>query len=152
MSYPTVLITTIESLRLRLFNKIKAGEFSLVAFIAIPSIRQAQIVARTGNEGIIIDCEHGHIGDDAVHNSVAAISALSVSPVVRIEPMIFSSMPLIQVVRGQGSALPAIGHGLTSPGYMKSANETIITLIEIETHRRRNGLHRVNLRTKRREF
>ncbi|OQD88329.1 hypothetical protein PENANT_c004G04227 [Penicillium antarcticum] len=97
MSYPTVLITTIESLRLRLFNKIKAGEFSLVAFIAIPSIRQAQIVARTGNEGIIIDCEHGHIGDDAVHNSVAAISALSVSPVVRIEPMIFSSMPLIQV-------------------------------------------------------
>merc|ERR1712093_236782 len=38
-----------------------------------------------------------------------------------------------QGVRGQGSAFPAIGHGLTTPEYMKSANETIITMIQIET-------------------
>lgn len=35
-------------------------------------------------QGIIIDCEHGHIGDDSMHNSVAAISALGVSPIIRI--------------------------------------------------------------------
>lgn len=36
-------------------------------------------------------------------------------------------------LRGQGSAFPAIGHGLTTPEYMKSANETILTILQIET-------------------
>lgn len=35
-------------------------------------------------KGIIIDCEHGHISDDAMHDSTAAIAALGVSPLVRI--------------------------------------------------------------------
>jgi 4-hydroxy-2-oxoheptanedioate aldolase len=35
-------------------------------------------------KGIIIDCEHGHISDDAMHNATAAIAALGVSPLVRI--------------------------------------------------------------------
>ena len=52
--------------------------------MAIPSVRMAQIVALTGLDGIIVDCEHGYIGDDAMHNSVAAISSLGVSPVIRI--------------------------------------------------------------------
>ncbi|KAJ5512348.1 hypothetical protein N7463_001900 [Penicillium fimorum] len=163
MAYTTALTTSIDNSRLRLLNKIKAGEFPLMTFMAIPSIRQAQIVALTGVDGIIIDCEHGHIGDDAMHNSVAAISALGVSPVIRIrgpahdilkraldtgahgimvpqinnaeeaEQIVASSKFPPQGVRGQGSAFPAIGHGLTTPEYMKSANETIITMIQIET-------------------
>lgn len=36
-------------------------------------------------------------------------------------------------LRGQGSAFPAIGHGLTTPEYMKTANETILTIVQIET-------------------
>ena len=55
-----------------------------MTFMAIPSVRQAQIVALTGLDGIIIDCEHGHISDDSMHNSVAAIAALGVSPIIRI--------------------------------------------------------------------
>ncbi|KAM0342014.1 hypothetical protein ACHAPU_009742 [Fusarium lateritium] len=38
-------------------------------------------------------------------------------------------------------AFPAIGHALTTPEYMKSANETIITMIQIET---RQGVENVN--------
>jgi len=163
MSYPTALTTTIENPRLRLLNKIKAKEFPLMTFVAIPSVRQAQIVALTGVDGIILDCEHGHIGDDSMHNSVAAISALRVSPIIRIrgpahdiikraidtgahgimvpqinnaheaEQIVQSSKFPPQGVRGQGSAFPAIGHGLTTPEYMKSANETILTMIQIET-------------------
>ena len=163
MSYPTPQNTQIQNPRLRLLNKIRAGEFPLMTFVAIPSVRQAQIVALTGLDGIIIDCEHGHIGDDAMHNSVAAISALGVSPIIRIRgpshdiikraldtgahgimvPQINNAQEAEQVVasskfppqgaRGQGSAFPAIGHGLTTPEYMKSANETIITMIQIET-------------------
>jgi 4-hydroxy-2-oxoheptanedioate aldolase len=58
--------------------------FVLLLLQAIPSVRQAQIEALTGLDGIIIDCEHGHIGDDAMHNSISAISALGVSPIIRI--------------------------------------------------------------------
>lgn len=35
-------------------------------------------------KGIIIDCEHGNISDDSMHNSTAAIAALGVSPLVRL--------------------------------------------------------------------
>jgi citrate lyase beta subunit len=38
-----------------------------------------------------------------------------------------------QGLRGQGSAFPAIAHGLTTPEYMLSANQTILTMIQIET-------------------
>jgi 4-hydroxy-2-oxoheptanedioate aldolase len=170
MSYPTPLTTKISNPRLRLLNKLKTGEFPLMTFVAIPSVRMAQIVALTGVHGIIIDCEHGHIADDAMHNSVAAISSLEVSPIIRIrgpahdtikraldtgahgimvpqinnaeeaEQIVASSKFPPQGIRGQGSAFPAIGHGLTTPEYMKTANETIITMIQIET---RTGVENV---------
>lgn len=163
MSWPTPQNTAVENPRLRLLNKLRAGEYPVLTFMALPSVRMAQIVALTGIDGIIIDCEHGHIGDDSMHNSVAAISALGVSPIIRIRgsahdiikraldtgahgimvPQIDNAEEARQIVasskfppqgvRGQGSAFPAIGHGLTTPEYMKSANETIITMIQIET-------------------
>ncbi|KAI9152344.1 2-keto-3-deoxy-L-rhamnonate aldolase [Paramyrothecium foliicola] len=163
MSYPTAHTTQIENPRLRMLNKLRQNEYPLMTFVAIPSVRQAQIVALTGLDGIILDCEHGHIGDDSMHNSVAAIAALGVSPVIRIRgpahdiikraldtgahgimvPQINNAEEARQIVqsskfppqgvRGQGSAFPAIGHGLTTPEYMKSANETILTMIQIET-------------------
>jgi 4-hydroxy-2-oxoheptanedioate aldolase len=70
-----------------------------MTFMGLPSVRTAQIVALTGvdvsftrrlleradpMQSIILDCEHGHISDDSMHNSVAAISALNVSPIIRI--------------------------------------------------------------------
>ena len=73
ISYPTAHTTNIENPRLRLLAKLRNGEFPLLTFMAIPSVRMAQIVALTGLDGIIIDCEHGNIGDDSMHNSVAAI-------------------------------------------------------------------------------
>jgi 4-hydroxy-2-oxoheptanedioate aldolase len=163
MAYPTAHTTKIQNPRLRLLTKIRAGEFPLMTFMAIPSVRMAQIVALTGLDGIVIDCEHGHIGDDSMHNSVAAISALGVSPIIRIrgpahdiikraldtgahgimvpqintaeeaQQIVASSKFPPQGVRGQGSAFPGIGHGITTPEYMRSANETIVTMIQIET-------------------
>ncbi|KAL4748310.1 hypothetical protein BDW72DRAFT_214888 [Aspergillus terricola var. indicus] len=163
MSHPTPLTTTIRNPRLRLLNKLRRNEYPLMTFMALPSVRIAQILSLTGLDGIIIDCEHGHISDDSMHNAVAAISALGVSPIIRIRgpahdiikraldtgahgimvpqinnadearAIVASSKFPPQGVRGQGSAFPAIGHGLTTPEYMVSANETIITMIQIET-------------------
>lgn len=161
--YTTPLTTQVENPRLRLLNALKTGAYPLLTFMALPSVRMAQIVALTGVDGIIIDCEHGHISDDAMHNSVAAISSLNVSPIIRIRgpahdiikraldtgahgimvPQINNAIEAAQIVasakfppqgvRGQGSAFPAIGHGLTTPEYMRSANETIVTMVQIET-------------------
>jgi 4-hydroxy-2-oxoheptanedioate aldolase len=169
--YPTAHTTSIQNPRLRVLNQLKAGEFPLLTFMAIPSVRQAQIVALTGLDGIIVDAEHGHIGDDSMHNSVAAIAALGVSPFIRIrgpshdiikraldtgahgivvpqintaeeaEQIVQSAKFPPQGVRGQGSAFPAIAHGLTTPEYMKSANQTTLTIIQIET---RAGLENVD--------
>ena len=84
MSHPTPLTTTIHNPRLRLLNKLRRNEYPLMTFMALPSVRIAQILSLTGLDGIIIDCEHGHISDDSMHNAVAAISALGVSPIIRI--------------------------------------------------------------------
>jgi 4-hydroxy-2-oxoheptanedioate aldolase len=163
MAYENAHTTKIRNPRLKVLNKLKAGDWPLMTFVAIPSVRQAQIVSLTGVDGIILDGEHGHIGDDAMHNSVAAVASLGVSPIIRVRgpshdilkraldtgahgimvPQINNADEARQVVasakfppqgvRGQGSAFPAIAHGLTTPEYMKSANETIITMIQIET-------------------
>ncbi|EXJ85323.1 2,4-dihydroxyhept-2-ene-1,7-dioic acid aldolase [Capronia coronata CBS 617.96] len=171
VTYPTPHTTDVQNPRLRILNKLRNGQYPVMTFMALPSVRMAQIVALTGVDGIIIDCEHGHIGDDAMHNSVAAISALGVSPIIRVRgpahdivkraldtgahgimvPQINTAEEARQVVasskfppqgvRGQGSAFPAIAHGLSTPEYMKSANETILTMIQIETQ---EGVENVN--------
>ncbi|WVQ82098.1 hypothetical protein IAT38_004226 [Cryptococcus sp. DSM 104549] len=163
MSCPTAFDTTINNPRLRLLNGLKKGEKPVMTFVGLPSVRTAQLVALSGVDGIILDCEHGHISDDSMHNSVSAIAALGVSPIVRIRgplpdlikraldtgahgimfPQINTAEEAQAVVnaskfppygiRGQGSAFPAIAHGLTTAEYMLSANETLLTCIQIET-------------------
>lgn len=118
-----------------------------------------------------MDAEHGALGDESVHNAVAAISGLGVSPIVRVrspahdvvkraldtgahgimvpqinnaeqaKAVVASSRFPPQGVRGQGSAFSAIGHGITIPEYMSSANQTIIVIIQIET---REGVENVD--------
>lgn len=134
-----------------------------MTFLGLPSARTAQVVASTGLDGVIIDCEHGHISDDAMHDAVTAISAQGVSPLVRIRmthtdlikraldagahglvvPMINTAEDARAVVRhakfppqgirGQGSAFPGFALGIDIPTYTKTANELLITCVQIET-------------------
>jgi len=46
-----------------------------------------------------------------------------------------------QGVRGQGSAFPSIAHGLTTSAYLETANETLITCVQIES---RKGIENVD--------
>ncbi|CAI7604657.1 unnamed protein product [Penicillium discolor] len=163
MSYPSAMTTLIQNPRLRLLNALRAGSKPIMTFLGLPSFRTAQVVAQTGVDGIIIDCEHGYISDDSMHSSTAAIAALGVSPLVRLRmthadlikraldagahgivvPQIntaeeartvvsYSKFPP-QGLRGQGSAFPGIAHDIDIPTYMKTANETIITCLQIES-------------------
>ncbi|PQE18754.1 2,4-dihydroxyhept-2-ene-1,7-dioic acid aldolase protein [Rutstroemia sp. NJR-2017a WRK4] len=149
--------------RLRLLNALRTNSKPIITFLGLPSFRTAQIIAQTGVDGIIIDCEHGHIDDSSMHSSTAAIAALGVSPLVRLR-MTHSDLikraldagahgivvPQIntpeeartvvshakfppQGVRGQGSPFSAIAHGIDIPTYLRTANETLITCLQIES-------------------
>ncbi|KAJ5172206.1 Pyruvate/Phosphoenolpyruvate kinase-like domain-containing protein [Penicillium capsulatum] len=157
------MISSICNPQLRLLNALRANAKPIMTFLGLPSFRTAQVVALTGVDGIIIDCEHGHISDDSMHSSTAAIAALGVSPLVRLRmthpdlikraldagahgivvPQINTAEEARAVVqcskfppqgvRGQGSAFPAIAHGIDLPTYMRTANETLITCVQIES-------------------
>ncbi|KAJ5743906.1 Pyruvate/Phosphoenolpyruvate kinase [Penicillium manginii] len=141
MSYPTAHTTQIQNSRLRVLNKLRSGEFPLMTFMALPSVRMAQIVSLTGVDGIIIDCEHGHIGDEAMHNSVAAISTLGVSPVIRIRGPAHDILKRALDTGAHGIMVPQINNAdearqvVASSKFppQGSANETIVTMIQIET-------------------
>ncbi|KAJ5994207.1 Pyruvate/Phosphoenolpyruvate kinase-like domain-containing protein, partial [Penicillium sp. IBT 35674x] len=162
-AYPSAMTASIHNPQLRLLNALRGGSKPIMTFLGLPSFRTAQIVAQTGLDGIIIDCEHGHISDDSMHSSTAAIAAMGVSPLVRLRmthsdlikraldagahgivvPQINTTEEARAVVsyakfppqglRGQGSAFPAIAHGIDIQTYMKTANDTIITCVQIET-------------------
>ncbi|OKP10228.1 2-keto-3-deoxy-L-rhamnonate aldolase [Penicillium subrubescens] len=163
MSYPSAETAWVKNPQLRLLNALQANAKPIMTFLGLPSFRAAQIVAQTGVDGIIIDCEHGHISDDSMHNATAAIASLGVSPLVRLRtthadlikqaldagahgivvPQINTAEEARTVVshakfppqgvRGQGSAFPAIAHGIDLPTYIKTANETLITCLQIES-------------------
>ncbi|PHH91872.1 hypothetical protein CDD83_9966 [Cordyceps sp. RAO-2017] len=163
MSYLSSLTTSIRNPRLRLLNALRDRSRPVVTFLGLPSFRTAQLVASTGLDGVIVDCEHGHISDDSMHHAVAAISSQAISPLVRIRmnqpdlikraldagahgivvPMINTADDARAVVqsakfppqglRGQGSGFPAFAFGLDMPTYLKTANETLITCLQIES-------------------
>ncbi|KAI8662111.1 hypothetical protein LRP88_12611 [Fusarium phalaenopsidis] len=163
MDYHSPLTTAVHNPQLRLLNALRANSRPIMTFLGLPSSRTAQLVASTDLDGIIIDCEHGHISDDAMHNSITAISSQGVSPLVRIRmthadlikraldagahgivvPMINTADDARVVVqnakfppqglRGQGSAFPGFALGVDIPTYMKTANETLITCLQIES-------------------
>ncbi|KAL5360157.1 2,4-dihydroxyhept-2-ene-1,7-dioic acid aldolase [Aspergillus floccosus] len=154
---------SIRNPHLRLLNCLQANAKPIMTFLGLPSFRTAQIVAQTGIDGIIIDCEHGHISDDSMHSATAAIASLGVSPLVRLRmahsdlikraldagahgivvPQIHTAEEAQRVVsyskfppqglRGQGSAFPAITHGIDIPTYIRTANDTLITCVQIES-------------------
>lgn len=95
------MTSLIHNPQLRVLNALRGNTKPIMTFSGLPSFRTAQVVAQTGVDvsifhflyfifpltiikGIIIDCEHGHISDDSMHSSTAAIAALGVSPFVRL--------------------------------------------------------------------
>lgn len=157
------LTTKVRNPRLRLLNALRSRSKPIMTFHGLPSTRTAQLIASTGLDAVIIDCEHGQISDSSMYDSVVAISAQGVSPLVRVRtshadlinrvldagahgivvPMVGTAEDAAAVVqsvkfppqglRGQGSAFPGFALGVDIPTYMREANETLITCLQIES-------------------
>ncbi|KAH8675319.1 Pyruvate/Phosphoenolpyruvate kinase-like domain-containing protein [Xylariales sp. PMI_506] len=76
--------TMLQSCKLRsAFTK--GGGASLGLWQCLPGSNVSRILATTsGIDWVMVDCEHGNIGDAAMHEAVPAIAACGVSPIVRI--------------------------------------------------------------------
>lgn len=57
---------------------------SFGAWQMLPGENLSRIIARAGYDWVCVDCEHGNIADQQMHQSVAAIASCGASPVVRI--------------------------------------------------------------------
>ncbi|WWC65482.1 uncharacterized protein I303_108100 [Kwoniella dejecticola CBS 10117] len=149
--------------RLIAVDKLYKGETIYGTFMMLSSAWTARVVAQAGWDFVIVDCEHGNIGDSEMHDSVNAVASCGASPIVRVRgtdptlikraldtgahglmiPMINTADQAKEVVRaskfppmgvrGQGSPFSASAHGLTTPEYLKYANRNLLTIIQIES-------------------
>ncbi|PHH74148.1 hypothetical protein CDD80_3283 [Ophiocordyceps camponoti-rufipedis] len=80
---------TIHSMREsnRLGTALREGRQSLGMWQMVPGANISRLLARSGVDWVLVDCEHGNMDDGAMHDAVPAIAALGVSPVVRIPDM-----------------------------------------------------------------
>ncbi|KAG5984939.1 hypothetical protein E4U55_002521 [Claviceps digitariae] len=69
-------------------NRLKAafqqGRQSMGMWQMLPGANVSRVLARSGVDWVMVDCEHGNIDDGAMHEAVPAIAALGVSPLVRL--------------------------------------------------------------------
>ncbi|KAG6008871.1 hypothetical protein E4U21_003682 [Claviceps maximensis] len=97
----------------RLKAALKQGKRSMGMWQMLPGANVSRLLARSGVDWVMVDCEHGNIDDGAMHEAVPAIAALGVSPLVRL-PDLQSWM----VKR----ALDAGAHGILVP-LLRSAEQ-----------------------------
>ncbi|RSH95817.1 hypothetical protein EHS25_000910 [Saitozyma podzolica] len=149
--------------RITMLNRLHSGKPVFGTFLMLSSAWTARIVAQAGWDYVFVDCEHGNIGDNDMHDSVNAIAACGVSPIVRVrgtDPTLIKRaldtgahglmIPMINTadqargvvqaakfppmgVRGQGSPFSALAHGLSTPEYLQQANRDLLTIIQIES-------------------
>ncbi|KAB8754749.1 hypothetical protein FH972_026540 [Carpinus fangiana] len=148
---------------------LRSGKPAFGAWQMLPGTNLSRTLCRAGASWILVDCEHGQISDDSMHESVTAIAACAVSPIVRIPAaeswMIKRALdagahgimcPLLQTAADaeglvKNSKFPPLGkRGYGSPfsmgsfatgdsvvptqvDYLRQANDTLLTIIQIET-------------------
>ncbi|PFH57454.1 hypothetical protein XA68_15043 [Ophiocordyceps unilateralis] len=71
----------------RLGTALGQGRQSLGMWQMVPGANVSRLLARSGVDWVLVDCEHGNIDDGAMHDAVPAIAALGVSLIVRIPDM-----------------------------------------------------------------
>ncbi|KFY27768.1 hypothetical protein V493_03324 [Pseudogymnoascus sp. VKM F-4281 (FW-2241)] len=68
----------------RLKKVLDSGDKAWGHWQTIAGTNISRALANSGVDWVLVDCEHGNIADAAMHESVGAIAATGVSPIVRI--------------------------------------------------------------------
>ncbi|KAG5925754.1 hypothetical protein E4U42_003994 [Claviceps africana] len=68
----------------RLKVAFKEGKQCMGMWQMLPGANVSRLLARSGVDWVMVDCEHGNIDDGAMHEAIPAIAALGVTPLVRL--------------------------------------------------------------------
>ncbi|KAM0417421.1 hypothetical protein ACHAPT_012570 [Fusarium lateritium] len=138
----------------RLKTSFVEGKQTFGAWQMLPGANISRLLARSGVDWVLVDCEHGNIDDGAMHDAVPAVAALGVSPLAPwtaaltvqiIVPLVRTVEEAKQLVldakfpplgrRGFGSliALERFNPNPTLTEYLHQANDALVTIIQIET-------------------
>ncbi|KAF9773423.1 hypothetical protein IL306_008780 [Fusarium sp. DS 682] len=71
----------------RLRTALLEGKKAFGAWQMLPGANVSRVLARSGVDWVLVDCEHGNLDDGAMHDAIPAIAALGVSPIVRLPDM-----------------------------------------------------------------
>lgn len=135
------------------------GRPAFGAFLNIPSIASAEIMANVGYDWLVVDAEHGAIDLDTMHNMFVAISTTNTVPMCRVRdndpsvikqaldagaygvviPMVNSPEEAERAVKackyapeGNRSAGPGRWRYYGGADYQKYANDEVLVAIQIE--------------------
>ncbi|GAB1200398.1 hypothetical protein APSETT444_009770 [Aspergillus pseudonomiae] len=162
MSYAPALTTAVHNPRLRLLNALRANSKPIMTFLGLPSFRTAQIVAQTdvdldcryrsfrgiaarsakddsrGFDQKSFGCwctvsEKSHLTIPVLKKIISGIVVPQINTAEEARAVVSHAKFPPQGLRGQGSAFPAIAHDIDIPTYMKTANEMLITCVQIES-------------------
>ncbi|KAM0555913.1 hypothetical protein ACHAPJ_006315 [Fusarium lateritium] len=143
----------------------KGNGSSLGYWQMTPSANISRMLAQIpGCDWVLIDCEHGDLDDRDMRQCVPAVAAAGASPIVRI-PSTESwliKLPLLQTaqeardivkaakfppmgIRGFGSpyAMDRFRPIPTSDEYLQQANDSLLTLVQIETRSALDNLEEI---------
>ncbi|TVY35024.1 2-keto-3-deoxy-L-rhamnonate aldolase [Lachnellula occidentalis] len=84
--YSSAIVSASGKTRLRatLERAQKGGAPSVGQWLEFPGFTLSRTVASLGSDWVLVDCEHGNIGDNEMYLAVGAIFAGGASPIVRI--------------------------------------------------------------------
>lgn len=143
--------------------RLAAGEVIGAFMVAIPSVAEVQVLARSGIDALILDLEHGTIDLSTLQAMIAATQGTACAPLVRVpaaEPWLVKpvldagamgiNFPLIasaaetrraaaalryppRGVRGYAPSFAALRWGVEVAEYWRIADREILNVITIET-------------------
>ncbi|KAJ5235441.1 2-4-dihydroxyhept-2-ene-1-7-dioic acid aldolase [Penicillium citrinum] len=153
MSYPTAIITKVNNPRLCLLNMLQREEKPIMTFMGLPyfphcsgccNVRggpTSAIAAQNVSPIVRIRMTYRDLIKRALDAGAHGIVVPQINTAEEARSVVSHSKFPPQGFRGQGSPFPGIAHGTDIPTYMKTANGTIITCLQIET---KEGLENVD--------
>ena len=152
--------------------KIKAGEATVGSWLTVAHPTIAEVMAQAGFDWLAIDMEHGFVGIESVLALVQAINTTPVAPLVRVpwnEPIVIKQvletgpaglvMPQVNTVAEAEAAVKAsrfppegirgigcqraAGFGAWFDDYLRTANDQLVIVIQIEHVRALRNLREI---------
>lgn len=105
----------------RLKRKMIDGEAAVGMFVVLNSPDLIEIMALSGYDFVIIDCEHGPIGVESAQNLIRAAELRGITPIVRVPNALESTLLHFLDIGAHGIQVPQVNDVETAKGIVKNS-------------------------------